>query len=350
MNSISATLMPNYIVNSLLDNNRLYANKGYLEFIKYLMAQKQMCPLINSEIEAEFQRNASAGRNIYIKILRDLQITASNTFSYNIEVNGNTSAKQLVSVNTAFASFTHNPVEYAGNEIAEAEGFANQMGAAETALAKAIHDNVLTFLGTKKTQTLDITSVMNTGITFGSSVLSASDAAQRDNLLSQISVIMNDNGLDDRGLIGLMSSGFRGVLNEYAKYGANNDKNLQNQYGDIEAYISNTIPHSTKRFAGYLSRKGSHGAMFALPPVFQLQESLRRDGVTHFYQLDGQLPLLGNIPVGVLEISSPLDNGSNNLGLAKKIGLVVQWANVTNDILDRSTTASDIVYIEGATS
>lgn len=353
---ISETLLPKYIDNSILDNNGTYQNKGYQQFLQYLSMQTEMCPLVDENLKNQVQTYAGVGRDMYVNTLRDLEINATGTFSFDMEVNPNTSAKQKLTVNTAFSSFTYNPTDYIGNTIGREKGFANQMRAAQEGILKAIRTNQLAFLSTKKTQVWDVTSVMNSGLTFGSSTLSATDAAQRDNMISQLEVMFAENGFDGRGIIGIASGGFNGVVNEYKKYGEGNDKNLLRQledYPDFNYILSNSFPHTGKRWAGYFSRKGAHGTMFTLPAVYQLGEDERKGGATAFYQADGNLPLLGNIPVGFVEIASNVDDSDStrqNLSIARKVGMVVQWCNITNDIEDRTTESSDILYIEGATS
>ena len=260
-------------LNALQDDSRVQTemrtlNHGLIKFAKWMdggadwltsMMRTRLQDIVNQSFE--------------LPALKEKVITTASAESFDIPINASESETITATKITIFSGYRFNPYQLKSNLISEEEYRRNKMLEIFKAMAKKKEEHIQTFLETQKTQTF-ATTVAPTGYTFNgtSDSLEVSLTAQGDIMLTTLATLMQQNDLNNpSGMCG--SYGLQHVINDYTKYGANNDKNLQNQVLPVDTFLSNQVTN-TDRFTAYMAQSGAAAMVENYLPEFVARESV----------------------------------------------------------------------------
>jgi hypothetical protein len=219
-------------------------------------------PFMNPELEKKVAEYAS-GNAIEIPALSEDVITVASTESFDIPVNGSTSAITSLSFTTLFTGFSLFPAEYDNNVITIDQVRSQKIAQCDKAMGNALEDNLDTWLNTYKTQVwAGAEAGISGGIEFDTvnDVLKVPLADQKDIFFANLMAMAQRNDWSDN--VDLVANpNVIMMLSEYMKYGAANEKNLMFQ-ALPNLFLSNRVTNETgKRGSAYLLEPGAFGIL-----------------------------------------------------------------------------------------
>lgn len=311
----------------------------------------------------EALRSASSLRAVEIPVIKDqtVVVTSSPGFA-NIPANLEDSDKYSFVAYDVFSGFRHYPAAYGNNQL-DAEYALNQkMLNVAHQMASSVESTISTVMESRKSQVLGFTTQVSQGdgtFTFNTTpdVLEVSKAAQKETMFFNLAQLMDANDLPGQYRIVSSPGGLSVQLAEAAKYGANNDKNLE-ALGFLDAsriHRSNAISAGSDVFNGYFLRDGSIGVYENFPYDFANGTEFAGK---QWRISDVPLPYLGmrcNIYTnseatdGTALITSGTDS---NLQMShfEEMAIWCRFYVVYRYNSDLTTRANDIVKISGKTS
>lgn len=322
----------------------------YDDFPQFMNRMSEQCPLITPELETMFMKQG-AGRSFSIPTLDETPITTTSTETFNIPQNLGVTGEMDLTVVTVFSGFIHYPNTFFNNAVTADSYFMDRITATEQAHVSAFSQACISFLESYKTQTFSTTGY--TGFSFNgtSDELEISLAAQQGRMITAMQGLMRSNGKASKsGYSYIANSSFENsVLDYYEAYGANNEKNLQNQMSQSSFFYSDEITPSNK-WGGYLLRNGEVGYLQTFEPSFQNGEN-----IGDFKKWD-ILPIFGDLgmPVGVYYEKGSSDNSglntANKMDIAEKWGFVNKFAFVRKRNSDYANNPAGIIKLDGLSS
>jgi hypothetical protein len=217
-------------------------------------------------------------------------------------------------------------------------------------------------LEARKTQQLGYTTQASQGdgtFTFSTSTdtLTVNKAAQKETMFPYLQMIMDANELPGNYRIVTSRAGLAAAKAEYAKYGMNNDKNLQ-ALGIISAdrmHESGNIAPGSDNFSGFYLRDGAIGVYENFP--FDFRNGTEINGKKWSIS-DVELPhvkMRANIYTNsqATEATSLITSGTDSNAIMthfEEMAIWVRFYVVYKYNSDLANRVNDIVKIVGATS
>lgn len=210
---------------------------------------KALTPALQAHIEQQMNRSFT------MPALKEQTITSLTAESFTIPSNISTSETTTGTLVTLFSGFHWYDALTNENMISKDDYIMNKMTEIFKSFALAKEATSYTFVDGRKTQVLTYNPAANDGITFATSTLTATLAAQQQRIFQNLQVIGESNGM--KGATKMVSSpGIKILENFNDMYGAENSVNLQNQAFIPSIYTSNRVTNSA-RWTGYLFEEGS---------------------------------------------------------------------------------------------
>lgn len=254
-----------------------------------------------------------------------------------------TVTKQAVVINTIGASVSFRQDELYGTDIDVLQTDMMRMRTmnALKEMAKAVDQNVINVLDTYKSQYLPEAAGVS-GFTFGSSVLSITDAAQKEFYLESIHNIMTASGYDKPCMYLVHANALNNTT--YAKtYGEQNSRDLNQFSNESRIYKSTNMLSNIGggvRATGYAITEGAVGIMPNLDPLFFMTPDVptgNEKGTFH-YMSSTPMPYINDF-VMVLEQRNIFDD-STKVFLARKYTYFYNYAIVLDNYIQ--TAASEV--------
>lgn len=355
---INATLWNDLQVSNATNEKR-FQEKGLIDAAKASTASVDYVP----PSAQEALRSASSLRDVQIPVIKDQTVVVNQTPGFaNIPSNLAETAKYSFQAYDVFSGFRHYPAAYENNQV-DSEFARNQtMLNVAHQMGTTIEGILSTVMESRKTQTLGFTTQVSQGdgsFTFNATpdTLEISKAAQKETMFYNLEQLMNANDLG--GMYRLVTS--RGGLAvqkaEAAKYGANNDKNLQ-ALGFLDSsrlHESSNISAGSDIFNGYFLRDGSIGIYENFPYDFRNGTMIAGK---EWSISDVEIPFTGmraNIYTNseATNADALITSGSDsNLIMShfEEMAIWIRFYVVYPYNSDLSTRANDIVKVSGKTS
>lgn len=358
MSFINATLWNDLQV-SEATNEKRFPELGIID------AVKGATPGVDYIPPSALQRlqTTSSLRDIEIPVIKDQSVTVVQTPGFgNIPSNLAESDKYFFQAYDVFSGFRFYPAAYANNMI-DAE-FARDQTMLNVAdgMANVVESILSTQLEARKTQVLNYTTQVSQGdgtFTFSGATdtLTVSKAAQKETMFSNLNTLMMANEVGGNYRIVTSRAGLAVQKSEYAKYGMDNEKNLQ-ALGLIDPermHESGNITAGSDIFSGFWLRDGAMGMIENFPYDFVNGTEIagRSWSVS-----DVELPRL-RMRCNIYTNSQATDatalitaGNDSNLTMShfEEMAIWARFYIVYRYNSDLSTRSNDIVKIVGATS
>lgn len=222
-------------------------------------------------------QEASSLRNVEIPVIKDQSVMVVQTPGFNfIPDNLPETDKYSFTAYDVFSGFRHTKSAYANNMVDEKFAVEQVMRNVAHKMGQEIESILSTVLESRKTQALNHTVQVSQGdgtFTFNATpdVLEVSKAAQKETMFYNLQALMSANDMD--GMYRLISSraGMAAQIAESLKYGANNDKNIQN-LGFLpldRIHETDAVSAGSDIFNGYFLRDGAIGMFENFPYDFR---------------------------------------------------------------------------------
>lgn len=356
MANLDATLWNDLQLENAINEKR-FAELGIIDAT---LASTQSVNFITPSAREALQ-TASSLRNVKLPAIKDQSVTVVQTPGFNqIPANLPESAEYSFVAYDVFSGFRHYPAQFANNTLDSdftkfqvMNNVAYQMGITAESIISSV-------LEARKTQVLNYTTQINQGdgtFTFdgGTDTLTIDNAAQKETMFPYLNTLMEANELPGNYRVVTNRAGMAPVLAEYAKYGQNNDKNLQG-LGMISLdriHQTGNISAGSDQFNGFYLRDGSIGVYENFP--FDFRNGTMIDGRS-WSITDQAIPHL-NMRCNVYT-NSQATEATALVGAGEDSNLIMThfeemaiWARfyiVFPYNSDLSTRASDIVKIAGS--
>ena len=358
MSYINATLWNDLQVSNATNEKR-FAELGIIDAVKGSTPGVDYVP----PSVQEHLSKVSSLRNVEIPVIKDQTVVVNTTPGFaNIPSNLPESDKYFFQAYDVFSGFRHYPAAHENNMIdsdfqrmAVMNNVAYQMGI-------TVESILSTQLEARKTQVLDYTTQVSQGdgtFTFSGATdtLTVSKAAQKETMFWNLDQLMGNNELPGNYRLVTSRGGTAVQRSEAAKYGANNDKNLQ-ALGFLPSdriHESGNISAGSDNFNGFFLRDGSIGVYENYP--FDFRNGTKVDG-REWSVSDVELPhvkMRANIYTNkqATDATALITSGQDsNLIMShfEEMAIWVRFYVVYRYNSDLTTRAQDIVKIVGATS
>ena len=295
------------------------------------------------------QAATAVGRAVTVPVYDSRSVSIGSTRSVTIADSENTSQLFTISFTTYAWGFTHVPAMYQNNEMADAEDWNRKFNTYLIEFAKTVDNQCISALSAAKSQVFAETlQYTNTG-----NVIIASDA-QKDEIIGDMSVIMNANDYPGGPYRVLMNPGMQSQVNKMLEHAQYNDQDKTIQFLDKTWHMSNRLANAAGHKAtGYIVNPGSLGMVWRHERE-AIRNTVLPDG--HEWMRD-MLPGLG-IPVdtyfyyGVGDYSAIGGASTADMTRVAKehYGFAIELATVTAYNTDLATYANPIVKFAIATS
>lgn len=309
-------------------------------------------------------REVSSLRNIEIPVIKDQTVVVNTTPGFtNIPSNLPESDKYFFQAYDVFSGFRHYPAANANNMIDSDFQRMAVMNNVAYAMANSIEGILSTQLEARKSQVLNFTTQVSQGdgtFTFdaGTDTLTVAKAAQKETMFYNLQALLEANELPGQYRIVTNRAGLAVQRSEAAKYGSNNEKNLQ-----ALGFLDSTRIHETGNltaaggqvFNGFFMRDGSIGVYENFP--YDFRNGTRIAG-REWNISDVALPYV-NMRANIYTNSQATDatalissGTDSNLIMShfEEMAIWVRFYVVYRYNSSLSTRANDIVKIVGATT
>jgi hypothetical protein len=317
-------------------------------------ASTKEMPYMSAELmEAVAQAQS---RDVKIPQLAESVITTSTVESFTIPTNLSESEMETLSLITVFAGFAMYPETFKNNVISEEAYKMNKIMEVDKAIAKKVEDYIYTHLDTYKSRILPNTTGVVDGFTFQAAIdtLEVSKAAQKDVMFANLTQVVAASNDWDLGNMRMASTyGINAIVNEYAKYGAGNEKNLQFQ-GLPEMHYSNRVALTSGRaWTAFLLEAGAIGILPSYKEPFLRGVSVgeAKWGISSgvMPQLKDRVMLYEN-----KEKANATGVGANAstmiMSWKEEYGFIYRFALLKRYVSDRDNKVGHIIKIDGLTS
>jgi len=201
-------------------------------------------------------------RDFTIPVIPDETFAVTTHESFVIPANYGTTGTMTATTYTHWSGFRHLEASYNENQVASDTAKIDKLMKVARAIATAMTTQLLSIVDANKSQVFDKNFASNDGFSFAASAMSLTKGAQEESLfMSILDKLMKDNNVNGDNVM-LSHPGI--FLAQFIKdmYGANNDKNIQEQFPKI--YPETTITNAD-RWTAYLIEKGSFGIVPNIP-------------------------------------------------------------------------------------
>jgi hypothetical protein len=239
-----------------------------------------------------------------------------------------TTQKQTLSWSTAGFHVHTAPIEHDEQIPNAAQDLSNKIKNELITCVQTISSNIETWIEASKTTHFATADEID-GVDVETGQISVNGAT----FFESLPVFMRKQALV--GNFNLLTNvAFMQIMNEYAKYGAGNEKNIEQFMRGINPYYSDTIvPDAGNKIKGYCTPKGSTGLLWWVES--DTRRNINKDHVS-YYQKTLKFKTLSDkiitIPFGVMEQSGPKDLSSNIPGGQRAyntdFGFFVDYAKV----------------------
>lgn len=269
---INATLWNDLQVSNATNEKR-FSELGIIDAVKASTPSVDYVP--PSAITA--MREVSSLRNIEIPVIKDQTVVVNTTPGFtNIPSNLPESDKYFFQAYDVFSGFRHYPAANANNMVDSDFQRMAVMNNVAYAMGNTVESILSTQLEARKSQLLGFTTQVSQGDgTFvfdaGTDTLNVSKAAQKETMFYNLQALLEANELPGQYRIVTNRGGLAVQRSEAAKYGSNNDKNLQ-ALGFLDStriHETGNISAGSNVFNGYFLRDGSVGVYENFPYDFR---------------------------------------------------------------------------------
>ena len=353
---INATLWNDLQVSNATNEKRT-AELGIIDAVKGSTAGVDYIP---PSVQQQLSM-VSSMRNIEIPVIKDQVVTVNTTPGFaNIPSNLPESDKYFFQAYDVFSGFRHYPAAHENNMIDSDFQRAAVMNNVAYQMANTIEGILATQLEARKTQVLDYTTQVSQGDgTFSFSTvtdtLTVNRAAQKETMFWNLDTLMANNELPGNYRLVTSRGGTAVQRSEAAKYGANNDKNLQ-ALGFLPGdrlHESGNIAPGADNFQGFFLRDGSIGVYENYP--YDFRNGTVIDG-KQWSVSDVELPFVkmrANIFTNrqATDATALIQGGTDSnliMTTFEEMGIWVRFYVVYKYNSDLATRANDIVKIAGS--
>ncbi|AZA73569.1 hypothetical protein [Chryseobacterium indoltheticum] len=275
--NLDATMLNNYQDTNTVTESR-YAELGAVDLAKNSTEKADWVkPSVIDEIS-----QISSLRNLEIPAIVDQEVIVTSTPGFDIPANLTSSTKISPMVYDIFSGFRHFPAHYANNLIDEQFDLDHKFKKVSYGMGKALEAIILSRLEARKTQVLPLGSaqVSDGTKTFAfnttTDTLEISKEAQKELMFSNISRIVGANEIGGDYEILTSRAGLAASRNEWAKYGNNNEKNLQalGYPSPDQLHESGLLAPGSDNFVGYYVRNGAIAMYENFPADFRMGTKL----------------------------------------------------------------------------
>jgi len=357
MSYINATLWNDLQVSNATNEKR-FAELGIIDAVKgSTMGVDYVPPSVQDSL-----RSVSSLRNVEIPVIKDQSVVVTTSPGFEIPSNLPESDKYFFQAYDVFSGFRHYPAAHENNMIdsdfqrmAVMNNVAYQMGI-------TVESILSTQLEARKSQVLDYTTQVSQGdgtFTFSGATdtLTVSKAAQKETMFWNLDQLMGANELPGNYRLVTSRGGTAVQRSEAAKYGSNNDKNLQ-ALGFLPSdriHESGNISAGADNFNGFFLRDGSIGVYENYPFDFRNGTQV---GGKQWSVSDVELPhvkMRANIYTNreATDATALITSGADsNLIMShfEEMAIWVRFYVVYRYNSDLTTRSQDIVKIVGATT
>lgn len=289
-----------------------------------------------------------------VPALKESPIVVLTQESYDIPNNFGSSETVTATKYTLFTGYRFSPDAFggAGANMVDVDSYKRNMyNQIFQAMANKKAEIIQTFLESNKTQVLSVTGAP-TGYSFNgtSDQLEISLAAQGDIMLSTLGTIAKQNKLYNNYYFAT-THGMEHAVNQYLKYGAGNDKNLQNQPTPNVFYDFN-ITNGSDRFTAYQIMNGAY--LMVENSLAQFREG-RTLGEAVFGLTDSPVPYL-NEQIMVYQnrmlanINSDYSVTEGNMSEMFEEAFISKFFLLSKYNSDRASRVGDVIKIKGLIS
>lgn len=355
---INATLWNDLQVSNATNEKR-FSELGIIDAVKASTGSVDYVP----PSAQQAMRELSSLRDIEIPVIKDQTVVVNATPGFtHIPSNLPESDKYFFQAYDVFSGFRHYPAANANNMIDSDFQRMAVMNNVAYAMGNTVESILSTQLEARKTQLLNFTTQVSQGDgTFvfdgGTDKLNISKAAQKETMFYNLQALLEANELPGGYRIVTNRGGLAVQRSEAAKYGSNNEKNLQ-----ALGFLDSTRIHETGNisagsdiFNGYFLRDGSIGVYENFP--WDFRNGTRIAG-REWNISDVELPhvkMRANIYTNsqATDATSLITAGTDsNLIMShfEEMAIWVRFYVVYRYNSSLSTRANDIVKITGLTS
>lgn len=276
--NLDATMLNDYQDTNTFSESR-YAELGAVDLVKN---STKKADWISPNVVEEISKISSL-RNVEIPAIIDQEIIVTATPGFDIPANLTTSGKISGMAYDIFSGFRHFPAHYANNLVGEKFDLDHKIKKVSYGMGKAFENIILSRLEARKTQVLPLgtAQVSDGGKTFNfnttTDALEISKEAQKELMFANIGRLMGANEIDGDYEILTSRAGLAAARNEWAKYGTNNEKNLQALgFPSIDQlHETGALAPGSDNFIGYYVRNGSIAAYENYPADFRMGTKLQ---------------------------------------------------------------------------
>jgi len=357
MSYINATLWNDLQVSNATNEKR-FAELGIIDAVKgSTTGVDYVPPSVQDSL-----RSVSSLRNVEIPVIKDQDVVVTTSPGFEIPSNLPESDKYFFQAYDVFSGFRHYPAAHENNMIdsdfqrmAVMNNVAYQMGI-------TVESILSTQLEARKSQVLDYTTQVSQGdgtfsFSGGTDTLTVSKAAQKETMFWNLDQLMGANELPGAYRLVTSRGGTAVQRSEAAKYGSNNDKNLQ-ALGFLPGdriHESGNISAGADNFNGFFLRDGSIGVYENYPFDFRNGTQV---GGKQWSVSDVELPhvkMRANIYTNreATDATALITSGTDsNLIMShfEEMAIWVRFYVVYRYNSDLTTRAQDIVKIVGSTT
>ena len=359
MSYINATLWNDLQVSDATNEKR-FSELGIIDAVKASTQSVDFIP--PSALQA--LQTASSLRNVRIPVIKDQTVTVVTTPGFeHIPSNLPESDDYFFQAYDVFSGFRHYPAAYANNMVDSDFARDTVMRNVAYGMGNTVESILSTQLEARKTQVLpEGTTQVSQGdgvfnFNTGTDTLEVSKAAQKETMFSNLNQLMDANELMGNYRIVTNRAGLAVQKSEYAKYGMDNEKNLQ-ALGIINAdrmHETGNISAGSNVFSGFWLRDGSIGVYENYP--FDFANGTEING-KRWSVSDVELPYLkmrANIYTNsqATEATSLITSGTDSNLIMSHFEEMAIWCRfyvVYEYNSDLTTRANDIVKVIGTTS
>lgn len=342
------------------NNEKRFAELGLLD------AVKESTPFTDEFIPPdarEAMNTASASRDIQIPVIKDQTVEVVTTPGFSFIPDNLPETDQFsFTAFDVFSGFRHYPAAYANNTVRAEFARDQVMKNISYACGIKIEEILATQLETRKTQLLNNTVQVSQGdgtFTFnsGTDVLEINKAAQKETMFFNLEQLMDSNELPGNYRIATNRAGLSVQISEAAKFGANNNKDLQ-ALGFLpmdRIHQSGNLSAGSDIFQGWFLRNGSIGMIENFPYDFAQGTEIngQKWDVT-----DVELPfarMRANVYVNseateATSLITPATDSNLTMTHFEEMAIWFRFYVVHRFNSDLATRANDIVKITGLTT
>lgn len=341
-------------------NEKRFAELGLVD------AVKESTPFTDEFIPPaakEALATASASRAVQIPVIKDQTVTVVTTPGFNFIPDNLPETDQFsFTAFDVFSGFRHFPAAYQNNTVSAEFARDQVMKNVAYQMGISIESILSTQLENRKTQILDNTLQVSQGdgtFTFngGTDTLEINKAAQKETMFFNLEQLMDSNELPGNYRIVTNRAGLSVQISEAAKFGANNDKNLQ-ALGFLpmdRVHQTGNISGGSDIFNGFFLKNGSIGMIENFPWDFAAGTEINGQ---KWSMSDVELPfarLRANIYTNseateATSLISPATDSNLIMTHFEEMAIWMRFYVVFRFNSDLANRANDIVKIKGLTT